>query len=93
MPAVRANAEAQLFVAEGAKVVIADVLETEGKKLATELGEAAMFQHLDVPEPGDWTVAVQATQERFGKLDVWLITPALSNWFPLRSFRWRSIGR
>src|SRR5271166_1204800 len=41
-------AEARLFVAEGARVVIGDVLEAEGKRLASELGDAAIFVPQDV---------------------------------------------
>lgn len=64
------EAEARLFVVEGARVVIADVLDAEGQRLAAEFGEAAMFQHLDVTRPEDWTAVVRTAQERFGKLDV-----------------------
>lgn len=63
-------AEARRFVAEGAKVVIADVLEAEGRALAAELGEAARFQPLDVTNPEQWQAAVEVTQAQFGKLDV-----------------------
>jgi 3alpha(or 20beta)-hydroxysteroid dehydrogenase len=60
-------AEARLLVAEGAKVVIGDVLEAEGRKLAEELGSRAMFLRHDVTEEGDWAKAVQAA-ERLGGL-------------------------
>jgi 3alpha(or 20beta)-hydroxysteroid dehydrogenase len=60
-------AEARLLVAEGAKVVIGDVLEAEGRKLADELGGRAMFLRHDVTEEGDWAKAVQAA-ERLGGL-------------------------
>lgn len=63
-------AAARLFVAEGAKVMIADVLTQEGEQLAQELGEAAVFQKLDVTSQDDWTAAVAAATERFGKLDI-----------------------
>jgi len=63
------EAEARMFVAEGAKVVIADVLDDAGKALAAELGDAAMYQHLDVTQEADWAAAVAATQKHFGKLD------------------------
>lgn len=61
---------AGLFVAEGAQVVIADVLEAPGRELAAELGEEALFQFLDVTRPESWDAAVAATVQRFGKLDV-----------------------
>jgi 3alpha(or 20beta)-hydroxysteroid dehydrogenase len=53
-------AEARLFVAEGAKVVIGDVLETEGQRLAAELGDAAVFVRQDVTREDDWAKAVDA---------------------------------
>jgi 3alpha(or 20beta)-hydroxysteroid dehydrogenase len=53
-------AEARLCVAEGAKVVIGDVLEKDGKALADELGAAAVFVPQDVTKEEDWTRAVDA---------------------------------
>jgi 3alpha(or 20beta)-hydroxysteroid dehydrogenase len=53
-------AEARLFVAEGAKVVIGDVLEAQGERLASELGEAAVFVRQDVTQEDDWERAVNA---------------------------------
>ncbi|GAA2343114.1 glucose 1-dehydrogenase [Saccharopolyspora halophila] len=58
------------FVAEGASVVIADVREELGKRTADELGDAAIFQRLDVSDETDWAAAVVATTQQFGKLDV-----------------------
>lgn len=63
-------AEARLFVKEGAKVVIADILDVEGRQLAEELGDAAIYQHLDVTQPDDWAAAVSAASEHFGRLDI-----------------------
>src|SRR6202030_1648503 len=51
-------AEARLFVAEGARVVIGDVLEPEGHQLASELGNAAAFVRQDVIHERDWETAV-----------------------------------
>lgn len=53
-------AEARLFAKEGAKVVIGDVLEAEGRKLAEELGSAAVFVRQDVTQEADWAAAVAA---------------------------------
>jgi 3alpha(or 20beta)-hydroxysteroid dehydrogenase len=47
-------AHARAFVAEGARVAIADVLEEEGKELADSLGEAAHFVPLDVTAETAW---------------------------------------
>ncbi len=60
-------AEARMLVAEGAKVVIGDVLEAEGSRLAEELGEAAVFLRQDVTDEADWTRTVEAA-ERLGGL-------------------------
>jgi 3(or 17)beta-hydroxysteroid dehydrogenase len=65
--------EARLFAKEGAKVTIGDVLEDEGRKLEAEInatGGVALFVRLDVTHEGDWQKAVEATVNRFGKLDV-----------------------
>ena len=62
--------EARLFVEQGARVVIADLLEEDGQRLADELGEAASFQRLDVTCAEQWDSAVRAAQECFGRLDV-----------------------
>lgn len=64
------EAEARRFVAEGAHVAIADVLDELGAALAAELGDAALYIHLDVTDAQQWTAAVDATVARFGRLDV-----------------------
>jgi 3alpha(or 20beta)-hydroxysteroid dehydrogenase len=64
------GAEARLFVSEGARVVIGDVLVAEGKALADELGEAARFVELDVTDEASWQAAVAAATAEFGQLDV-----------------------
>ncbi|MFE5298371.1 SDR family NAD(P)-dependent oxidoreductase [Streptomyces sp. NPDC056632] len=62
--------EARLFAAEGARVVLADVLDGPGEALAKELGEErALYVHLDVTSEADWTAAVAAAKERFGRID------------------------
>ena len=49
--------EARLFVAEGARVLLCDVLDTEGAKVAGELGDAAAYAHLDVSQEDQWLAA------------------------------------
>ena len=61
-------AEAHLFASEGAKVLVADVLEEEGHETARAIGEAAAFERLDVSSEADWARAVEVTQDRFGSL-------------------------
>ena len=55
-------AEARLCVAEGAKVVIGDLLEAEGRALAAELGAAAVFVRQDVTKESDWDAAITAAK-------------------------------
>jgi 3alpha(or 20beta)-hydroxysteroid dehydrogenase len=57
------------LVAQGAKVVIADVLEAEGVALAAELGDVVRFITMDVTRKADWTLAV-AEAEKLGALNV-----------------------
>ncbi|WP_446223311.1 glucose 1-dehydrogenase [Nocardia sp. IBHARD005] len=63
-------AHARRFVAEGASVVIGDVLDDEGATVAKELGDAVAYRHLDVREPEQWAGSVAAAVEEFGGLHV-----------------------
>lgn len=66
-------ATARRFAEEGAKVVVADMLAAEGEAVAasiSEKGQTAVFQSLDVTDEQAWRAAVEATVERFGRLDV-----------------------
>src|SRR3981189_1707091 len=58
------------FIAEGANVVIADVLEQEGRALADELGAYAIFSRLDVTSDRDWAATVAAAEAAFGPVSV-----------------------
>jgi NAD(P)-dependent dehydrogenase (short-subunit alcohol dehydrogenase family) len=57
------------FVGEGARVVIADILDDRGRKLATTLGDATSYVHTDVCEEPQIKAAVDHAVERFGRLD------------------------
>ncbi|MGW5175305.1 SDR family NAD(P)-dependent oxidoreductase [Streptomyces sp. NPDC004082] len=59
--------EARLFVAEGAAVVVADVLDDQGEALAKEIG--ARYVHLDVSREDDWRAAVDAARTAYGHVD------------------------
>lgn len=61
-------AEARLFAAEGARVVVGDVLD-EGQAVADEIGEAARFVRMDIRREDDWAAAVEAALA-FGPLNV-----------------------
>ena len=65
--------EAKMFVQEGAKVVIGDVLDEDGKQTEAEINETGgecVFVHLDVTDETAWQDAVAAAVDRFGKLDI-----------------------
>jgi 3alpha(or 20beta)-hydroxysteroid dehydrogenase len=59
-------AEARLFAAEGAKVVIGDVQDDLGRKLADEIGAAALYAHLDVASESDWNEVINQATAAFG---------------------------
>ena len=66
-------AEARMFAAEGAKVVIGDVLDEDGRQTEAainELGGECFFVHLDVTDEGSWEQAVAETVSHFGKLEI-----------------------
>ena len=63
-------AEAALFVAEGARVVIGDVLDTEGAATAANLGQNSHYEHLDVTSETGWDAVVSIALERFERIDV-----------------------
>lgn len=64
-------AEARLFAAEGARLVIGDVLDDAGQAVADELGpEVAAYTHLDVSDEAQWQAAVALAEERFGPVGV-----------------------
>jgi 3alpha(or 20beta)-hydroxysteroid dehydrogenase len=64
------ESHARYFAAAGAKVVLADVLESEGRTVADSLGDDAHFVRLDVTSEADWEAAVAATAARFGAPNV-----------------------
>ncbi len=63
--------EALLFAREGAKVVIGDVLEVEGRDVAASIpGGGAIFVRLDVTKEEDWRRAVSLAEEVYKRLDI-----------------------
>jgi 3alpha(or 20beta)-hydroxysteroid dehydrogenase len=60
------EAEARLFADEGAQVLLADVLDDEGTAVASSIGDAATYVHLDVTSAADWDAALATCVERFG---------------------------
>jgi len=89
--------EARLFAREGAQVVIADLLEDEGTRLAAEIkaaGGEALFVRTDVTSEDDWRHVVQTTVAQFGKLDILVNNAGLSSTSvsnPMDTDGWRRI--
>jgi 3alpha(or 20beta)-hydroxysteroid dehydrogenase len=77
---------ARAMVAQGAKVVMGDLLDDEGEALAAELGDSAAYVHLDVTDRDQWDAAVHAAVERFGKLDVLVNNAGIVNFSPIDQY-------
>lgn len=77
---------ARRLLAEGAQVVIGDLLDDEGAALAAELGDNARYVHLNVTEEEDWTKAVTFTVETFGGLDVLVNNAGIASAAPIENF-------
>ncbi|MAJ61179.1 MAG: hypothetical protein CBC48_15160 [bacterium TMED88] len=60
---------ARILIDEGARVVVADVLEERGQELVAELGERASFLLLDVTSEESWAKGVAQAVDRWGRID------------------------
>ena len=81
------EATARLFAREGAKVIVADVLEREGETVVQSIvanGGSAMFVRLDVAEEQQWIAAMAETIARYGQLDVLVNNAGISGAVPDR---------
>lgn len=88
------ESHARMFVAEGAKVVIGDILVEDGERLARELGDSAVFIHLDVTCYESWQSAVELAQKTFGGLNVLVNNAGIINFGPLTEYSiddWKKI--
>jgi len=72
------------LVAEGAKVVLGDILDAEGELVAKEVGDATRYVHLDVTQPLDW--------ERAVGIHPGLIKTPMTEWVPEDIFQ-TALGR
>ncbi|MER3453373.1 MAG: 3-alpha-hydroxysteroid dehydrogenase [Acidimicrobiia bacterium] len=72
------EAEARLFAREGAKVVLGDVLDDVGRAVASDIGAAATYVHLDVRSEKDWARALDAAAA-FGPLTVLVNNAAIED--------------
>lgn len=77
------EAEARLFAARGAQVVLTDVLADEGRAVADSIGPAAVFVRHDVSDENDWHTAVDTAVGTFGKVDVLVNNAAICAVVPL----------
>jgi 3alpha(or 20beta)-hydroxysteroid dehydrogenase len=85
---------ARLLASEGAKVVIGDVLDEEGKAVADEIGDSVRYVHLDVTQPDDWDAAVSTAMGEFGTLNVLVNNAGIINGSPIQKFdlaKWQKI--
>lgn len=80
------EATARLFVREGAKVALLDVQDELGESVATEIGKAALYQHLDVSDDGNWAVVVKTILERWGQIDILVNNAGLVHFTPIEAF-------
>jgi len=72
---------ARIFAREGAKLCIADVLDSEGEAIAAEIvaaNGAAIFRHLDVSDEAQWQAVVAAMMTEFGRFDILVNDAGLS---------------
>lgn len=76
----------EAMLAEGAKVMLGDVLDDEGRATAARLGENAGYVHLDVTNRSDWEAAIAATVEKFGRLDVLVNNAGIANFAPIDEY-------
>jgi len=87
------EATARLFVAEGAKVIIADVLEAEGEALAAQLGDSAQFVRLDVADEASWIALVDDAMARHGRIDALVNNAAVVGFSPIVELTVENIDR
>jgi len=77
------EAEARLFAALGAQVVLTDVLVDEGEAVAASIGAAARFRRHDVGSESDWRTTVELALSEFGRIDALVNNAAICTVEPL----------
>ncbi|MEQ8965288.1 MAG: L-iditol 2-dehydrogenase [Azospirillaceae bacterium] len=87
------RAIAERYVAEGAKVAIADILQHEAEELAASLGHDAMGLRLDVTDPGSIDAMVATVVERYGGIDILVNNAAVFDMAPILEITRESYDR
>ncbi len=64
------EADARMFAREGAKVILTDMDQDNGNRVAAEIGDAAEFQMQDVRDEAGWEDLIADVVSRYGKLDI-----------------------
>ena len=80
------ESEARLFACEGAKVVLGDVLEEQGRTVVEDIirqGGAATFVPLDVTKESDWQQAVETAEQTYANLDILVNNAGIVRMAPL----------
>ena len=76
-------ATARLFAEAGARVIICEVLDEEGQALAAEIGEAAIYRHLDVSRGDQWAAVVEEAEQGGAGVDILINNAAIGDSTPL----------
>ncbi|MFE5736191.1 SDR family NAD(P)-dependent oxidoreductase [Streptomyces celluloflavus] len=71
---------AQLLAAEGARVIVADVLDADGAAVATRIGDRARYLHLDVTSQDGWNTALKATESTCGPVSILVNNAGIVEW-------------
>jgi 3alpha(or 20beta)-hydroxysteroid dehydrogenase len=87
------KAEAQLFAAEGARVVVCDVRDDEGQAVADGIGESAIYRHLDVTQEDEWASVVADAKSEWGPLTVLVNNAGIAEAAPLHEMTLESYRR
>jgi 3(or 17)beta-hydroxysteroid dehydrogenase len=88
------KADAERLVGEGARVVLTDIDEHAGSKVAESLGDRSFFVRHDVRDEDQWREVIRLTMSRFGRLDVLVNNAGIAEFADIESFTvegWRRV--
>ena len=75
------QAIAEMFVANGAQVILSDINDTDGKQIAQEIGGSAEYLHLDVGVEKDWQIAAKKISDKYDSLDILINNAGITGFF------------